>query len=275
MRTFAIVCLTLFAISGQPASSSGPPARAVLACWGGPQGGNEAQSNQQKARAVLDKMIATMGGQNYLTVQDSYSEGRYGRFHNDVQVGGAVYFRYWQWPDKDRWELTKERDIVQLYVGDTAYEVTYRGAHEMDPKKDDGVRLALLRRHYSLENILRTWLSAPGTLLIDEGSTLAENRMAEKITIITADNDSVSILVNSDTHLPAAKVYTIRDPQSRERDTEIEVYDNWRMVQGINTPYSTALKHNGDIVRQQFLSAITYNNHPPENTFTPKLITHK
>lgn len=259
MRIFAIVCLTLVSMAGGPASSSQ---------------GNEAQSNQQKARAVLDKMIATMGGQAYLNVQDSYSEGRYGRFHNDQQVGGAKFYRYWEWPDKDRWELTDQRDIVQLYVGDQGWEITYRGAHEMDPVKDDSVRLALIRRRYALDRILRTWLNAPGTLLIDEGSTLAEARMAERISIITADNDAVTLLVNSDTHLPAAKLYTIRDPQSRERDEEMEIYDNWRMVQGINTPYSTALKHNGDFVRQQFLSAMTYNTHPPEGYFTPKVFRH-
>ena len=260
MRTLAIVFLTL-AISGRLASSSQP------------QG--EAQSNQQKARAILDRMIATMGGQNYMTLQNSYSEGRYGRFHNNVQVGGAQFFRYWQWPDKDRWELSKQRDVIYLYLGDVEWEITYRGAHEMDPKKDDSVRLALLRRRYALPVILRTWIDAPGTLLLYEGSTLAENRMAEKVTIITTTNDSVSILVNADTHLPAAKVYTIRDPQTRERDEEMEIYDNWRMVQGVNTPYSTALKHNGDIVRQEFLSAITYNTHPPEEIFSPKTFTHK
>lgn len=275
MRTLVIAFLALLGSSGQTVSTPGSLAGLVFACWGGQQQTNEAQTNQQKARAVLDKMIATMGGRNYLTVQDSYSEGRYGRFHNDQQVGGAEFFRYWQWPDKDRWELTKQRDVIQLYLGDTAWEITFRGAHEMDPKKDDSVRLALIRRHYALENVLRTWLNAPGTLLIDEGPTLAENRMAEKITIITADNDTVSILVNSDTHLPAAKVYQIRDPQSRERDTEIEIFDNWRMVQGINTPYSTALKHNGDIVRQVFLSSITYNNRPPENIFSTRTFTHK
>jgi hypothetical protein len=260
MRTLVIVCLALFGISGQPTST--------------PQS-NEAQGNQQKARAVLDKMIATMGGQNYLTVQDSYSEGRYGRFHNEQQVGGAEFFRYWEWPDKDRWELTKQRDVIQLFLGDTAWEVTYRGAHEMDPKKDDSVRLALIRRHYALENILRTWLNAPGTALFDEGQSLTEARMTERITVINAQNEAATILVSTDTHLPVARTFTIRDPQSHDRDTETEIYDNWRLVQGINTPYSTAIKRNGEMIRQQFLSSITYNNHPPENIFSPKTFTHK
>jgi hypothetical protein len=275
MRTLVIFCLTLFGIGGQPALPPGSPAGPVLAWWGGPTQTNEAQSNQQKARAILDKMIATMGGQNYLTVQDFYAEGRYGRFYHDNSSGTFVFFRYWQWPDKDRWEISKQRDVIQLYLGDTAYEITFRGAHEMDPKKDESVRWALIRHQYALPNILRTWLNAPGTALFYEGQSLAENKMAERITIINAQNDAVTLLVDTITHLPVMKTYTIRDPQSRDRDSESEIYDNWRMVQGINTPYNTALKHNGDLVRQEFVSSITYNSRPPENIFSPKTFTHK
>jgi hypothetical protein len=240
-----------------------------------PQAGNEAQSNQQKARSILDRMIATMGGQAYLSVQDSYSEGRYGRFgHSGEQVGGTVFFRFWEWPDKDRWELTQQRDIVQLYLGDRAYEVTYKGAQLQDPEKDENVKLSLLRHHYALENVLRTWVNAPGTILLDEGPTLALNRMAERITVITANNESVSILVLADSHLPAQKIFYIRDPQSRERDEEDEIYDNWRMVQGVNTPFSRLVQHNDRMVRQEYLQNIVYNQRPPENVFAPKLLPH-
>lgn len=237
-----------------------------------PAPGKDGQSNQQQARAIIDRMIATMGGPAYLNVQDSFTEGRYGRFHNQVQVGGALYFRYWQWPDKERFELTKERDIVQLFVGDTAYEVTYRGSTQLNPQKDDNVRLALQRRHYALETVLREWLNAPGTILLDEGATMAENRMAERITIITKENNAATILVSQDTHLPVEKIFVSRDPQTRDRDEEIEIYDNWRMVQGVNTPYNITVIRNGAMVRESFVSSVSYNIHPPDEYFTPKLI---
>ena len=260
MRILAIICLGLASLTGQQT----PPV----------QKGGEAQTNQRKARAVLDRMIATMGGPAYLNVQDSFVEGRYGRFHNEVMVGGAVYFRYWKWPDLERVEITKERDIVQLYLGDKEYEVTFRGPKELDPKKDDNVRLALVRRHYTMETVLRQWINEPGTILLDEGPSLAENLMAEKITIINSKNDSVSILVSPDTYLPLEKIFIIRDPLSREREEEVEIYGNWRMVQGINTPCSVQIKHSGQMARQQIISNISYNTHPPDSYFTPKLIDH-
>ena len=168
--------------------------------------------------------------------------------------------------------LTKERDIVQLFVGDTAYEVTYRGSSLLNPQKDDNVRLALQRRHFALDLVLREWLNAPGTILLDEGPTMAENRMAEKITIINKDNQAVSILVSQDTNLPVEKIFTSRDPQTRDKDEEIEIYDNWKKVQGINTPYNTTIMRNGAMVRESFVNSVSYNVHPPETYFTPKLI---
>lgn len=239
-----------------------------------PNQGTEAQGNQQKARAILNQTIAALGGPAYMNLQDSYTEGRYGRFHNEVMVGGTVFFRYWQWPDKERIELTPQRDIADLYIGDQATEITYRGAHELDPKKDDNVKLAIQRRHYTLEKILREWLKDPSTLLLDEGATLAGNKMTEKITLINSKDESVSLLISPDTHLPAEKIFVTRDPVSRDRDEEDEIFDNWRVVQGINTPYSTVIMRNGQLVRQQFLSSVSYNNRPPDSVFTPVLIPH-
>lgn len=237
--------------------------------------GKEAQTNQQKARALVDQMVQALGGQAYVTLQDSYSEGRYGRFHNESQVGGAKFFRYTRWPDADRWELTDQRDYVQIYLGDKLYEVTYKGYTELNPQKDDNIRLALVRRHYTLEHVLREWLDAPGTILLDEGQTLAESKMTEKVSIINSSNEAVTLMIDLKTHLPVKKVFTVRDPQFKDRDEEVEIYDNWKVIQGVNTPFSVLSLHNGQIVRQQYIITISYNNNPPASYFTPVLIKHE
>jgi hypothetical protein len=266
MRILLLLCLW---VTASPAQQNVPQSVPIS-----PNTGADAKSNQQKARAILERMIEALGGPAYMTLHDSYTEGRYGRFHNEVMVGGTVFFRYWQWPDKERVELTKQHDIVDLYIGDRLTEVTFRGPHEIDPKKDDNARLALQRRHYALDVVLREWLKDPATLLLYEGPTLSGNKMAERVTLINAKNESVTILVSPDTHLPAEKIFTTRDPESRDRDEESEIYDNWRVVQGINTPYSVVTSRNGQIVRQQYLTNVTYNNRPPDSYFTPILIDH-
>ena len=51
---------------------------------------------------------------------------------------------------KNVFEVTKDRDIATLVLGEKVYEITYRGGKELDPQKDDSVRLGIIRRHYSL-----------------------------------------------------------------------------------------------------------------------------
>ena len=133
MRIVTLLCLYLTSMAGQqtPAPSSAGPT----------------QNNQQKARAVVDQMIQALGGQAYLTAQDYYAEGRSGSFHNESLVGWSLYYRYWKWPNKERTELTKQRDIVQLYLEDKAYEITYKGIQPMDPEKEERVRQGIIRRH--------------------------------------------------------------------------------------------------------------------------------
>jgi hypothetical protein len=259
MRFLALLCLCLAGVSGQQTQ---------------PGAGSDAHGNQQKARAALDQMIKAMGGDAYLNVQDSYMEGRYGRYHNEVMVATNTFYRYWKWPDSERYEITKERDIAYLFLPGKEYEITFRGGHEMDPQKDESVRQALVRRRFTMEKVLRGWLNAPGTILLDEGSTLADNQMAEKITIINADNDAVSILISADTHLPVQKIFSNRDPKSRERDEEVETYGSWRMIDGVNTACSTQLKHNGALLRTENVTSASYNIHPPAEYFTPKLVKH-
>jgi len=255
MRIVTLLCLYLTSMAGQqtPAPSSAGPT----------------QNNQQKARAVVDQMIQALGGQAYLTAQDYYAEGRSGSFHNESLVGWSLYYRYWKWPNKERTELTKQRDIVQLYLEDKAYEITYKGIQPMDPEKEERVRQGIIRRHYSLENVVRGWLNEPGALLLDEGPSLSEGQMAEKITIINAKNESVTLLVSPETHLPMEKRFSTRDPRYRDRDEETTIYGNWKVIQGINTPRITLTRHNGETVSQQIVLNITYNNHPSEAMFDP------
>jgi hypothetical protein len=68
MRIVALICLCVASLYGQQDPAAKPA---------------DAQTNQQKARALVDQMIQALGGQAYLTVQDYYAEGRSGSFHNE------------------------------------------------------------------------------------------------------------------------------------------------------------------------------------------------
>ena len=221
-----------------------------------------------KAKQILDGMIRALGGEAYLTMQDMTVEGRTYAFYQGKPRGlGMLYWRYWQTPDKDRYELTKERDIINLYLGDKAYETTYKGTVTLDQKQlDDYLR----RRDHSLEWVVRNWLPAQGTAILYSGTAIVEQDLVDNVTVLTATNDSVTIAVNPRSHLPVRKSYSYRDPIDRQFDEEAEVYSNYKMVQGINTPYATVRMENGEMSNQRFVNKVSYNTGLAATLFEPK-----
>ena len=63
-------------------------------------------------------------------------------------------------------------------------------------------------------------------------------------------------------------VFTVRDPQSREKDEEAETYDNYKPVQGIQTPFDVVRWHNGQMSNQRFFHSVSYNNPVAASLFT-------
>ncbi len=222
-------------------------------------------ANAQKARTLLDQCIQAMGGQAWLSVQDMEQQGRsYGYSQGQPNSLGTLFWRFWKYPDKDRIELTKQRDVVYLNAGDKGYEITYKGTAAQEP-----VQLADYnrRRRHSLETVLRQWLNRPGTALFYDGPAVAEQKPADQVSILTADNDSVTLYLDHYTHLPIKKTFEWRDPADRLKNIEGEIFDNWRPEQGIMTPHSVLRMHNGDITNQRFITSVRYNVAMPDSMF--------
>jgi hypothetical protein len=257
----AILCVTQSSPLRAPAAQTTPaPAQ---------QAASDAQDESTaKAHKILDEMIAALGGQAFLSYPDKEEEGRtYGFFRGEPEGGGTLFWRFWKWPDKDRFELTKQRDVVELFNGENAWEITYKGT-AFQPKKDADAFMR--RRAHSLELVTRVWLKDPGVMVFYEGQAMAEQKTTDKVTVLTPQNDSVTIYVDVFTHLPVKKSFSYRDPEYRDRDTDEEIWGNYRPVQGIATPFSYARKHNGDMTLQRFITSASYNQNLPDALFVPK-----
>ncbi|MGC2794847.1 MAG: hypothetical protein WA899_22715, partial [Candidatus Sulfotelmatobacter sp.] len=153
-----------------------------------------------------------------------------------------------------------------VYFGQKGYEITYKGPHALEKKDlDDYLR----RRRLSLETILRTWVNDPSVALFYDGNALAGKVAAQQVTLINAKDEAVSLLFDLDSHLPIKKIYKWRDPVDRDRNVEEEIYDNYKPVQGIMTPYSFTRYYNGDMQAQRFLNSIHYNEGLDESMFDP------
>ena len=190
------------------------------------------QENARHARALIDQALQALGGQAYLSIHNMEQEGRtYSFYHGRPTSNGVLFWRFVEYPDKERIEVTKERDVAYVYNGDKGYEVTYKGSHAMEKKDlDDYLR----RRRFSLETLLRVWINDPKVALFYDGNALAGNLPAEQVTLINSKDEAVHLFFDIETHLPIKKSYTWRDPVDKERNFEEEIYDNFRLVQGVH-----------------------------------------
>jgi hypothetical protein len=227
----------------------------------------DALQNSNKAKAIIEQGIQALGGQTYLTIRDREQQGRsYGFHHGTPSGGGAQFWSFSQFPDKERVELTKERDIAQLFVGDKGWEITYKGPHPLEPKDlEDYLR----RRRYSLDRILRTWLNDPGVVMLFEGNAIAAQHPALQVTLVNAQNESVSLYFDVDSHLPIKKSFEWRDPVDKQKNLEEEIYENYRPVSGIMAPYNVTRYFNGDMSNQRFLNSVTINQGLDAAMFDP------
>ncbi len=132
------------------------------------------------------------------------------------------------------------------------------------------IAIDYLRRHrFSLDNILRNWVNDPTVVLLFEGAAIAAQHPSDRVTLIDAQDESVTIFVDSDTHLPVKKSFSWRDPVDRQKNLEEEVYENYKPVSGVMAPYNITRFFNEDMASQRFLNSVTINQGLDEAMFDP------
>jgi hypothetical protein len=269
MKYFLPILVLATVVAAQAAPTNDPAKATDSAPPQSTQGVPIDQENARKAKAVLDRMIQALGGPAYLGIQDVSQQGRtYSFYHGRPNSVGTVFWRFYKYPDRERIELTKQRDVAFVYNGNKGYELTYKGAALEDEKT---LTDYLRRRQHSLDWVIRKWLNEPGIALFYEGSTVAEEHPAEQVTILNSKNESVTLFVSTDNHLPVKKSYSWRDPLDKLRSAEDEVYDGYRNVQGIMTPFSVTRFLNGEMSNQRFLNSVTYNSGVSDSLFNTSI----
>jgi hypothetical protein len=230
---------------------------------------------------LVDKAIEALGGTAYTGYTTRSEEGRsYSLYHGQTRGAGALYRRYVRFAVKERVEFALEKgigvydlipfpipvpegksnkktDVAVIHNGDKGYEVSYKGT-EQEEAKD--TRDYIRRRERSLEWVLRKWIHEPGVAFFYDGTAIAAANLADKVTVTNERNQSVTLFLDSVTHLPMKKSYSWRDATDKGQNREEEVFDNYKPVQGIMTPYTLSRYYNGDLVSERFLNKVKYND---------------
>jgi hypothetical protein len=222
---------------------------------------DDAAKNANQARAAVDRMVQALGGQAWLNLKNQEREGFIASFfHGNPDAGTTQYYEYHAWPDQDRVELTKHRDVVEFYLDRVGWEVTYRGKKPMDQEiLDDFLR----RRDHSIETAVKVWLKDPRTILVYEGQHLVERRLGEQVTLISSQNEAITIVMDAETHLPLKRIFQWRDPLYKDKNTDAEEYDDYHTIEGFPTPFSITRFKNDEMYRQYYIRKVTFNQQLP------------
>jgi hypothetical protein len=265
-----LLSILVLSISVASAQSAPAPAAADASAnnWLPALTGGE-DATVKKARNLLSQMITAIGGDAYMNLQTIEQTGISYSFYNGKPNSlGTEFHRLLKIPDKERMELTKQRDVVYIGNGDKGYEITYRGTALQEPTTwRDYAR----RRNFSLEWLLRVWLKQPGTQIYYEGTAIAEQRMADMVSLVNAQNESATFFIDQNSHLPIKKTFAYRSKLDKQKDEEGEIFGNWRMEGQINTPHSIVRTHNGDYTNQRFIKTVVYNAPMADSLFDAKV----
>jgi hypothetical protein len=254
------------------------------------------QTQEQRGRILLDQMIAALGGDAWLHRKDMTVRGRSAAFFRGAPNGSNVEYssdrqfahsadasqpgsqarpeaeRIGFITDKSMFFPGKKIDVVQIWVDNQGYEVTYKGRIPL-PKEQ--VEDYFRRRNHSIENVVTEWLKQPGVVVIAEGNSMVERRMAEKLTILSANNDAVTIELEASTHLPLRRTFEWRNTQFKDHDEDVEEYDDYHTIQGLPTPMTLTRYHNGDMNSQRFYTRVEYNSNLSPALFNPDNLLKK
>jgi hypothetical protein len=245
------------------------------------------ETPEQRGHKLLDEMVEALGGDAWLHRHNLREYGRIARFFRGAPTGIVIDFNaIHQFPGDNRPEaerigfLTdksiilpgKKIDVVQIWTGDGGYEITYKGKNSLPREQvEDFYR----RRDHSIEDVVRTWLKAPNVVVISEGNTMVERRLADKVTVLSDNNDAVTIDLDATTHLPLRRTFKWRNETFKDFDEDAEEYDDYHTIQGLPTAFTLTRYHNGDMNSQTFFTKFEYDVDLPPDTFTQEILVKK
>lgn len=235
--------------------------------------GSEATKNAEQARAALNSMVQALGGQAWLNMKNSEKDGHFAAFfHGNPDLGTQQFYQFHQWPDHDRIEYTKHRDVVHFFIGDQGWEVTFRGKKAI-PKKD--LDEFLRDRSHSIETAVKVWMKDPKTILIYEGPRMVERHLGVQVSLIAANNDALTIVMDNDSHLPLRSEFQYRDPVYNDLDKESEEYDDYHVVDGFPTAFRLTRIKNDETTQQLYIDRVKYNQDLPAGFWDPDAAARK
>lgn len=244
------------------------------------------EQSAAKAKAVLQQVIAKLGGNAYLNVRDSDCEGRVAQFGSSGDLTGFTPFRdMWLLPGKNRVEYISkgEHTVLAYLLGADGLSITHGGVlvtvfdgekgwlldkSGVTEQPEDVTKNYVEQIKAGMNSMLRSRMNEDGVELRYAGTDLLDLKEVEWIEFSDRDHRALRLAVEKSTHLPLTWVIEKRDPETRER-TEIAIsYTQFIALDGVLTPLSITRSQNGRRVSQTYLTSCKFNTNPSPELFT-------
>lgn len=244
------------------------------------------EESAAKAKQLLQRVIAALGGQAYLNVRDTQCDGREAQYGTAGTLMGFTLFRdLWLLPDKNRVEYISkgEHTILGFLIGADGLSITHGGAlitvfsgeegwtldkSGVSDEPEDLIKNFNEQVKSGMNNMLRKRMNEPGVEVHYTGTDLIDLKEAEWIEFTDGDRREMRLGVDKFTHVPLRWVVATRDPDTRERTEATTSYTQYMMLDGVKTPLSIELSRNDRKMSQTFLSTCKYNSDLAPQLFT-------
>lgn len=223
-------------------------------------------ANTAKARALLQQLVASLGGENYLKVRDSDCSGRRASFGLTGDLSGYVLFHELRiYPDKSRLEYAKNAPIIDVFNGDAGWSLDKSGVGEADPVTVAAFQGGLKN---SVTNLIRTRLNEPGISLHYAGSDVVDLKPIDWLEITDSEDRAFRIAIAQSSHLPVRSIVITKNPSTNETSEDLTIYSEWHTIDGVATPFQISRERNGKRYYQGFYLSCHYNTGLSPDLFT-------
>ena len=219
-----------------------------------------------KAQVFLDKAIQALGGEEFLRCTTLTTRGRFFAIRDETTVGMAPFQSWAQYPDKRRFSYGKDKPVILINNGEEGWELDQYGRIDQKPEQVQNWRLVT---RYSLENLLRLRIHEPGTLVQDGGVDFVENLPAYVLEIFDAEHTQVKLYLHTRNFRPLRITYRIRNPKTQDWNDYADIYSDYQVFQGIQTPMHIGRFVDDERVSETYRNFAHYNDTYPPEYFQP------
>ena len=224
------------------------------------------EASAAKSKQLLAQMIEAFGGPAYLQAKQSECSGRMSQFGHNADLTAYVPFKsYWEFPDKNRTDIGKKGNVIDLYAGYEGWTLDHDGVSPEPAAQVDNFREQLPNNpHY----ILRYRLKEEGMNFRWAGLDLIDVKPIDWVELTDSKQRVYRIAVTRDTHLMVRFVVLTPTEANTQPDEDLTSYANYHAFDGVQAPLQVWRTHNGRRVFQAFYDTCRYNPNLPANFFT-------